>query len=100
MYGLHPGRVVDVSATPFTPSELPPNLASIIVDDLQQTIQGYSGKEGLFRVRVKLARQSIQVEGRQRQLVPGMALDADVVEDRRRIWQWILQPALATVGHL
>jgi membrane fusion protein len=100
MYGLHPGRVIDVSATPFTPSELPPNLASVIVDDLQQTVQGYSGKEGLFRVRVKLERQSIQVEGRQRQLVPGMALDADIVEDKRRIWQWILQPALATVGHL
>jgi membrane fusion protein len=100
MYGLHPGRVIDVSATPFTPSELPSNLASVIVDDLQQTVQGYSGKEGLFRVRVTLERQSIQVEGRQRQLVPGMALDADIVEDKRRIWQWILQPALATVGHL
>ncbi|MGZ5200659.1 MAG: HlyD family secretion protein [Telluria sp.] len=100
MYGLHPGRVIDVSATPFTPSELPPNLASVIVDDLQQSVQGYSGKEGLFRVRVRLVRQSIQVEGRQRQLVPGMALDADIVEDRRRIWQWILQPALAAVGHL
>jgi membrane fusion protein len=100
MYGLHPGRVIDVSATPFTPSELPTNLASVIVDDLQQTMQGYSGKEGLFRVRVRLARQSLEVEGRQRQLVPGMALDADIVEDKRRIWQWILQPALATVGHL
>jgi membrane fusion protein len=100
MYGLHPGQVIDVSATPFTPSELPTNLASIIVDDLQQTVQGYSGKEGLFRVRVRLARQSLEVEGRQRQLAPGMALDADIVEDKRRIWQWILQPALATVGHL
>ena len=100
MYGLHPGRVIDVSATPFTPGELPPTLASVIVDDLQQTVQGYSGKEGLFRVRVKLARQSLLVEGRERPLVPGMALDADIVEDKRRIWQWILQPALATVGHL
>jgi membrane fusion protein len=100
MYGLHPGRVVDVSATPFTPGELPSNLASVIVDDLQQTVQGYTGKEGLFRVRVKLARQSIEAEGRARPLTPGMALDADIVEDRRRIWQWVLQPALATVGHL
>lgn len=100
MYGLHPGRVVDVSATPFTPGELPPTLASVIVDDLQQTVQGYSGKEGLFRVRVRLARQSIETEGKLRPLTPGMALDADIVEDRRRIWQWVLQPALATVGHL
>ncbi|GAB3459010.1 hypothetical protein GCM10027321_15740 [Massilia terrae] len=100
MYGLHPGRVVDVSATPFTPGELPPNLASVIVDDLQQTVQGYTGKEGLFRVRVRLARQSIETEGKARPLTPGMALDADIVEDRRRIWQWVLQPALATVGHL
>lgn len=100
MYGLHPGRVLDVSATPFTPAELPPNLASVIVDDLQQTVQGYTGKEGLFRVRVRLARQTIDTEGRARPLTPGMALDADIVEDRRRIWQWVLQPALATVGHL
>lgn len=100
MYGLHPGRVVDVSATPFTPGELPSNLASVIVDDLQQTVQGYTGKQGLFRVRVKLARQSIEAEGRARPLTPGMALDADIVEDRRKIWQWVLQPALAAVGHL
>lgn len=100
MYGLQPGHVVDVSATPFTPAELPPNLASVVVGDLQQAVQGYSGREALYRVRVRLDRQDIDVEGRSRALQPGMSLEADIVEDRRRIWQWIISPALATVGHL
>lgn len=100
MYGLQPGRVADVSATPFTPAELPANLASVVVGDLQQAVQGYSGREALYRVRVRLERQDIEVEGRKRALLPGMSLEADIVEDRRRIWQWIISPALATVGRL
>jgi membrane fusion protein len=89
-----------VSATPFTPAELPANLASVVVGDLQQAVQGYSGREALYRVRVRLDRQDIDLEGRSRALQPGMSLEADIVEDRRRIWQWIISPALATVGHL
>lgn len=100
MYGLQPGRVVDVSATPFTPAELPANLASVVVGDLQQAVQGYSGREALYRVRVRPERQTIDVEGRRRVLLPGMSLEADIVEDKRRIWQWIISPALATVGRL
>jgi membrane fusion protein len=100
MYGLQPGHVADVSATPFTPAELPANLASVVVGDLQQAIQGYSGREALYRVRVRLERQTIDLEGRKRALLAGMPLEADIVEDRRRIWQWIISPALATAGRL
>jgi membrane fusion protein len=94
MYGLQRGRIVDISTTPFTTAELPASLAAMVSGSLQQG-GGYNGREGLYRVRVQLARQSIAAEGRKRTLLPGMALDADIVQDKRRIWEWIIKPAWA-----
>jgi membrane fusion protein len=28
-------------------------------------------------------------------LTPGMALEADIVQDRRAVWEWVLEPLLA-----
>jgi hypothetical protein len=27
-------------------------------------------------------------------LTPGMALEADIVQDRRAVWEWVLEPLL------
>lgn len=97
-FGLQRGRVSDVSATPFAPSELPPNLASTILSNAQQHINGFNGNEALYRIRVKLARQTIDTYGKEQPLRPGMTLEADLVQDRRRIWEWIAEPLLA-VAH-
>ncbi len=31
-------------------------------------------------------------------LKAGMALDADVLQDRRAVWEWLLEPVLAAAG--
>ncbi|WEF31570.1 HlyD family secretion protein [Pseudoduganella chitinolytica] len=97
-FGLQRGRVSDVSATPFAPAELPPSLASTILSNAQQHINGFNSSEALYRIRVKLARQSIDTYGKEQPLRPGMTLEADLVQDRRRIWEWIAEPLLA-VAH-
>ncbi|MBI3712785.1 MAG: HlyD family efflux transporter periplasmic adaptor subunit [Burkholderiales bacterium] len=94
-FGLQQGTVIDVSSTPFAPNELPPNLATTILSNAQQNIQGFNSNEALYRIKVKLDQQSILAYGTAQHLKSGMTLEADVVQDRRKIWEWILEPVLA-----
>lgn len=94
-FGLQRGTIVDVSRTPFAPNELPTNLATTILSNAQQHVGGFNTNEALYRIRVALDKQTIHAYGREQALKPGMTLDADIVQDRRRIWEWILEPLLA-----
>lgn len=93
-FGLQRGVVSDVSATPFAPGELPPSLASTILSNAQQNINGFNNNEALYRIKVKLARQNILTYGKEQPLRPGMTLEADVIQERRKIWEWITEPIL------
>ncbi|HET7266479.1 MAG TPA: hypothetical protein VFJ15_00055 [Oleiagrimonas sp.] len=46
----------------------------------------------LYRVEVKLARQTIKAYGEPQALMPGMTVDADLLLDRRRMIEWIFEP--------
>lgn len=94
-FGLQSGTVIDVSKTPFAPSELPQHLASTILSNAQQNIFGFNGNEALYRIKVRPQRQSIDVYGQAQMLKPGMTLEADVIQDKRKIWEWIAAPLLA-----
>ena len=87
-FGLHAGTITAVSATPFAPGELPPNIA-------QQLLAQVGSPEALFRIHVQLAQQHIQAFGEEIQLKPGLTLDADVLQERRKVWEWVLAPVLA-----
>ena len=93
-FGLHPGVVTDVSKTPFAPTELPQHLASTIMSGVQQSAGG-APAEGLYRITVKLDRQTISAYDKNQVLKPGMTLEADIIQDRRRIWEWIAEPLLS-----
>ncbi|MCE3603347.1 HlyD family secretion protein [Massilia sp. P8910] len=94
-FGLQRGRIVDISKAPFAPNDLPPHLASTILSNAQQSAPGGNSSEALFRIKVQLSRQSIDVYGVAQPLRAGMTLEADIVQDRRRIWEWIAAPLLA-----
>ena len=87
--------VLDVSRKPFAPNELPPNLASTILSNAQQNIQGFNSNEALYRIKVRLDKQSIAAYGQPQNLKPGMTLEADVLQDGRKIWEWVMEPVLA-----
>ena len=87
-FGLHTGRITSVSATPFAPSELPPNLA-------QQLLAQAGSNEAPYRINVRLDAQSIQAYGENVMLKPGLTLEADVLQERRKVWEWMLEPVLA-----
>lgn len=94
-FGLQQGTVIDVSKTPFAPNELPPSLASTILSNAQQNILGFNSNEALYRIKVRLDKQTINAYGSLQSLKPGMTLEADVLQDRRKIWEWIAEPVLA-----
>ena len=85
-FGLQAGQVTAISQSAFAPSDLPPSL---------QAQFGRQAVEAMYRVTVKLDSQSIATYGDARPLRAGMALDADIVQDRRSIIEWVLEPLFA-----
>ncbi|HFG1962735.1 TPA: HlyD family secretion protein [Vibrio cholerae] len=51
--------------------------------------------EPVYRVKAKLERQSINAFGQQFPLKVGMLADADIILERRSIFEWMLEPMLA-----
>ena len=78
-FGQHLGRVREVSRSAVSPSEL-------------SRLLGQDIKEPRYRVEVVLDHQSVLAYGRAEALKPGMTLDADVLLDRRRLIEWVLEP--------
>jgi membrane fusion protein len=87
-FGLHTGHITAVSDTPFAANELPPNLASQLMAQNQ-------GSEALYRINVQLDDQAIRIYGQAIALKPGLTLEADVLQERRKVWEWALEPLLA-----
>lgn len=84
-YGSHPGHVLSVSSHGLNAREL------------AGTAPGGSSAPA-FRVRVAISQPSLRVNGESVALRPGMAVEADVEVDRRRLVDWALEPLLAVAG--
>jgi membrane fusion protein len=44
---------------------------------------------------LQLVDQSIRAYGEDIALKPGLTLTADVLQERRKVWEWVLEPVLA-----
>ena len=80
-FGAHAATVEDVSRTVLAPEET--------------GIPGVQLQEPVFRVRGRLARQSVDAYGAEAPLRAGMLLTADIVVDRRTLLEWLLDPLYA-----
>ncbi len=78
-FGQQYGKVVQVSRSALSPA----GAASLL---------GQHTATPLYRVLVALDRQTIDAYGKAEALKPGMALDADILLDRRSLWQWVFEP--------
>jgi membrane fusion protein len=78
-FGQQYGKVVQVSRSALSPAET----ASLL---------GQNIATPLYRVLVALDRQTIDAYGKAEALKPGMALNADILLDRRSLWQWVFEP--------
>ena len=85
-FGLQSGKVAEVSESAFAPTDLP--LAV-------QNQFARQGSEALYKIRVALDAQSIDTYGDSKPLKAGMALEGDIVQDRRTVLEWIFEPLIA-----
>jgi membrane fusion protein len=92
-FGMAEGEIVSVSRTPISPQDLPEGQA-------QALSQAAQSSEPLYRINTRLRKQTITTYGQVQPLKPGMTLEADVLQDRRAVWEWVLEPVLAASGRL
>jgi membrane fusion protein len=90
-FGQQYGRVIDISRSALNPPELAALLGA------QPSGQQV---EPLYRVQVALDSQSVVAYGRPESVKPGMALDADILMDRRRLIEWVFEPLYGMAHHL
>lgn len=86
-FGQYRGVVREVSETTLDPAQLPPGLAQ-------------PGSAPLYRIRVQLDQQSVQAYGHAQPLRPGMQLEAGLVLESRKVYEWILDPLYSVTGKL
>jgi membrane fusion protein len=85
-FGQQYGKVIEVSRTALSPQEV-------------ATLTGKNNvEEQQYRVLVALDKQTIKAYMQNESLKPGMALDADFIVDKRRLYEWVLEPIFA-LGH-
>jgi membrane fusion protein len=89
-FGQFHGQVREVSSTAMQPSEFA----------LGGLVSAGPGQEPLYRIRVKLDRQSVTAYGADKPLKSGMALDASVLLDKRRLYEWVLEPLYSISGRV
>jgi membrane fusion protein len=94
-FGHYEGVVASVSRAALSPGELPPQLAGLT--SLTGFVAG-AATEPIYRITVKLLSQSVTAYGAQVPLQAGMALEADVALERRRLYEWVLDPLYAVTG--
>lgn len=89
-FGHYEGVVTSISRSPISPGELPAQLAGLT--------SMFGSNEPVYRITVGLARQTITAYGQPVSLQPGMQLEADVVIERRRLIEWVLDPLYSFTG--
>ncbi len=92
-FGHARGKVAAVSKTALPAAEL-------------SAIGGLAGNsaggstEPLYRITVGLSSQTINAYGKPQPLQAGMLLEADVLQDTRRLYEWVLEPLYSLTGKL
>lgn len=89
-FGLQRGQVSSVSRSPVTPTELPVSLAQIA--------HGAASGAGVYRVAVELERQRVVTGDCEVSLKSGMAVDAVLIHEHRRIIEWMFDPMFAVIA--
>jgi len=90
-FGQAIGRVVSVSRTALPASE---------IFTMGNPSGNNQNNEPYYRISVVLDQQAIVAYGVKQPLQPGMLLDADVMLERRRLYEWVLEPLISLTGKL
>ena len=91
-FGMGSGVVESIEQSPYAPQELPSQVIATL------GASAAFGSEPVYRIVVRLDAQTIETYGRRQALKPGMVFVADVIQDRRRLYEWLLEPIYGLTG--
>ncbi len=90
-FGQHSATVTEVANTSLRPEEMTLPGA---------TLPPGSTAEPLYRIRLKIDKQTVKAYGTDMPLKSGMLLDASIVLERRHLYEWILEPLFSISGRI
>jgi membrane fusion protein len=79
-FGQYRGTVERVSRTVWSPGE---KVGPVTV------------KEPVYRVDVRLDAQHVVAGDQKLALRPGMSVNADILQEKRKVWEWVFEPILS-----
>ena len=91
-FGHAEGNIISVAKTALGRQELA-GLGNILTDAAQPN-------EPVYLVKVKLNSQTILAYGEQKRLQIGMVLEADILHENRKLYEWVLEPLYSVAGKL
>ncbi|WIM05764.1 MAG: HlyD family efflux transporter periplasmic adaptor subunit [Candidatus Nitricoxidivorans perseverans] len=92
-FGHAGGKVVSVARTALPANE---------ISNLGGGGGGGQGQqsEPVYRITVELDSQTVAAYGKPQPLQAGMLLEADILQDTRRLYEWVLEPLYSLTGKL
>lgn len=87
-FGQYPAHVVSIARTALSAAELATSGAPA------------DSNARYYRVTVALASQSVTAYGKPQALQAGMSLQADILQERRRLYEWVLDPLYSLTGKI
>ncbi|WP_179402320.1 HlyD family secretion protein [Burkholderia guangdongensis] len=87
-FGQYRARVASIARTALSAAELSTSGAPA------------AGEGSFYRITVALASQHVTAYGQPQPLQAGMALQADILQERRRLVEWVLEPLYSLTGKL
>jgi membrane fusion protein len=88
-FGLHEGKVASISTAAMSSTEL----AGFVLPDLPVG-------EPVYGITVDLASQSVMAYGQAQALQAGQRLDADILQETRKLYEWMLEPLYSITGKM
>lgn len=92
-FGVGHATIAWVEDSPYALAELPPHVVSALGERRVAS-------EPVYRIVARLDAQTIEAYGRPQPLRSGLLFDADIVQDRRSLYEWLLDPIYGLRGRV
>ncbi|PRA27926.1 HlyD family secretion protein [Pseudomonas poae] len=89
-FGQYQAQVLSISRTAIPPADL-----AVMAGEVPGLL--HKGEQ-LYRLRVQLNEQAVMAYGKPQPLQSGMLLDADILQESRRLYEWVLEPLYSLTG--
>ena len=97
-FGHAQGKIISIAKTALGKQELA-SLGGASADSENQMVQAQAN-EPVYLVKVKLEKQTIKVYGKNKPLQIGMVVEADILHERKKLYEWVLDPLYSITGKL